>query len=91
MSLINLNLEEEEKVLSGTFVSLSIWDDTMVLGSETVQCVNIKKWDWKLSFQATVSSDVSNITFLYSYIVMNKANNNRDHTKSMHVHACMYI
>ena len=60
VSLINLNLEEEEKVLSGTFVSLSKWDDTIVLGSETVQCVNIKKWDWKLSFQATVSSDVSN-------------------------------
>ena len=42
---------EVEKVASDSVASLDLWKDTLILGSKCLQFINVKKFEWRLSYE----------------------------------------
>lgn len=60
VSLIDTNLKSEnivKKIATGSVASLDFWKDTLILGSRCVQFINVKKFEWILSYEDTMNHD----------------------------------
>lgn len=65
ISLISVDIGEEVKVLvipAGSVTSFDTVQDTLVLGSESVQFIDMQNWEWKHNYEPITTQSVS-LTF----------------------------
>lgn len=66
VSLISVDIGEEVKVLvipAGSVTSFDTVQDTLVLGSESVQFIDMQNWDWKHNYEPITTVSLTFMQF----------------------------